>query len=296
MIVLISDIPLSGTPGDPVYGTRSGALGNAGVAAGLGPSSVFLNPAAAISPGSSGIEAGYMSLYAVDGTFDGYVAAMYVQRRFAGGIAWHQRRLEDLYHEDRIQATLSYSPVDAGFQAGLSLTAIYSALSGRTGYSSNDTPQLNIDAGCIVDLGRIAFGLSCINILKKEYSLLAQGGIPYKIHPAVTTGIRFTIAEGFAGAGTATLLADMQIDGTSTFRPRTGIECSFYNMLNGRIGIFEGDFVGGGGIDTPWFSVDLTVRHNDILEDSFQLSLRIPGGHPGQESLKNRSTTHSSAL
>ena len=268
--------PVYSAPGDPVYGARSTALGRTGVAAGLGPSSIFVNPASAALPGTHGLEIGYTSLYCVPGVFDGELTASYGFGRIAVGFGWHQRRMEDLYHEDKIFATFAASPPGEWLSAGISLTGSFSHLSRETGFDSDPSPLLNIDAGAIFDLGRLGLGLCYANAAGGKYTMLEDGGIPYEIDPVLSAGVRLDLGERLAGMGSAVLLADLCAEGEGPFEPRAGVECGLYDVLYARVGVMGGDLSTGAGIRAPWFSLDITVIHDEVLDDTYQFSIRLP--------------------
>lgn len=272
----------SASPGDQVFGARVRALGNAGSAYPACPSSLFLNPAAAARSEAGGVEAEYTSLYGVGGAFDGCLAASMPVGRFGFGCGWRQRRLENLYRENRAAAVVSYRLFGETMIIGAGVSSIFTSLSSGTGFSSTPAPYFDFDGGLLFDFGRVRLGASCINAFGGEYSMLEEGGAPFPIRRVLTGGAAFEISGG--SLGRVVLLADLRSEEGEKPAPSAGVEISLYDVLFGRVGISGENFSMGAGLHASRLHFEIAVTHHETLDDLYQFAVILPLGSAGKGS------------
>ena len=272
----------SASPGDQVYGPRLRALGTTGSAFPAGPSSLFLNPAVTAWPGAGGVEAGYTSLFGATGAFDGCIAVSIPVNGFGFGGAWHQRRLKDLYRENRATAVISYRFFDGVMTMGGGVSTIFTSLSSGTGVSSNPSPYFDFDAGLLLKFGDLRLGVSCINSLGGEYSMLETGGAPFTVNRVITGGAAYEISGG--SMGRAVFLAGARSEEGEKLLPSAGVEISLYDIQFGRVGVSRDDFSIGAGLHATWLHFEMAVTYHDALDDLYQFAVVLPLGIIGKGS------------
>jgi len=259
-------------------GPRPRAMGSAFVSVADDANAVYWNPAGMTQIDRFEAIGCRSSLYDVEGLSNDYVSAVYnFPGYMAFGFSWVRLGLEDLYHEDTINMSLSGKvPALKGLSVGASVKMFLLAAPGYEKYNDPAYDGRVIEPS--YDIGvhyapadNWAIGAVVYNISEPEMALLRTTQNPDPIHRNFAVGVKYVFRD----------MLMMTYDLRTRFgdpgdtEGRIGGELWFFNTVALRGGFKQDRMTAGLGLKHTFWQVDIMLETHNELGNMYQLSATI---------------------
>lgn len=247
-------------------GARSLSMGNAFVALGNEPATIFSNPAGLAKINSFYFSGSHQNLYGISDLYNDMLAISFPTSIFRTGIGIQQVKLLDAYSEQIIYfsaaSIIRIKNIPFRFGGSLKLES-----ANVINYEEAKNPSnFDFDFGILVDFSdNFFFGYSMKYLLEPKFKFISKTD---QLKRQMTTGICYNWRNS------VNFLADYSWSENKS-KWNFGSEIWFYDIFAARLGMHDEKLTSGFGLKTNYWIFDVAVMAHQKLGSTYLISIGL---------------------